>query len=65
MVCGSACLCVEGLCGPRLGAPLSGRGRGAGGGRWTGGSKVYGRLGSGGGSSGGSSGGSGGDDDST
>lgn len=50
------------MCGARgSGRPTLGGGAGAGSGRWTGGSKVYGRLGSGGGSSGGSGDGSGGE----
>lgn len=61
MVCGSACV-RRGVCGARgSGRPFLGGGAGAGFGRWTGGSKVYGCLGSDGGSSGGSGGGSGGE----
>ena len=56
VVCGSACV-RRGVCGARgSGRPSLGGGAGAGFGRWTGGSKVYGCLGSGGGSSGGSGG---------
>ena len=55
MVCGSACV-RRGVCGAR-GSGRPSLGGGAGSGRWTGGSKVYGCLGSGGGESSGGSGG--------